>query len=270
MDKQRIKLTQEKETLLVPLYSKAMESARTQPILIDTKANEILAGIDYEFKDLQIPRQTLITLAMRAKKMDSVVNEFSAHVENPIILHLGCGLDSRVNRVNRAKGDWYDLDFPEVIEIRKHFYQESEHYHMISSSVTDLTWLSQVKENGPACIIAEGLLMYLTEDAVKQLFISLQTRWPSSEICFDAYSRLTAKSVNNHPSIKKTGARIYWGIDNFAEIQGWGKGVQLIEEWYFTDSEDIASLDFLDRLLFRTMGSFHAAKKAHRVLHVQL
>jgi O-methyltransferase involved in polyketide biosynthesis len=190
--------------------------------------------------------------------------------ENPLVLHLGCGLDSRVLRVKPGKGEWYDLDYPDVIELRKKFYDETNHYHMIPSSVTDPDWLDQVKGNGPACIIAEGLLMYLHEDEIKQLFVSLQKRLPSSEISFDAYSRLTARSANNHPSIKKTGAQLHWGIDDAEQIASWGTGVTLLEEWYFTDSEDISVLEYRDRLLFRIMGAFRAAKKAHRILRFRL
>jgi O-methyltransferase involved in polyketide biosynthesis len=270
VEKQKIRFTQEKETLLVPLYSKAVENQKRFPIIIDPKANEILDGIEYDYQELHVPRQTLITLAMRAKKLDSYVQNYVDHIENPIVLHLGCGLDSRVLRVKQMKSEWYDLDYPDVIELRKKFYDETNHYHMISSSVTDQNWLKQIKEKGPACILAEGLLMYLHEEEVQQLLINLQKRFPSSEISFDAYSRLTAKGANNHPSIKKTGAHIYWGIDDAKQIEKWGKGIKLLEEWYFTDSEDISGLKFLDRLLFRIMGSFSAAKKAHRILHYRL
>lgn len=270
MEKQRIRLTQEKETLLVPLFSKAIESQRLHPIIVDPKAEEILQGIEYDFKELKVPNQTFITLAMRAKKLDSYVRDYLDCTEAPLVIHLGCGLDSRILRVKPTRGEWYDLDYPDVIELRKKFYNETSHYHMIPSSVTDYAWLDQVKGDGPACIIAEGLLMYLHEEEVKQLFTDLHKRLPGSEIAFDAYSRLTARSVNNHPSIKKTGARIYWGIDEAKQIEAWGNGFKLLQEWYFTDSDDIPVFGTWDRVLFRTMGMFRAAKKAHRILRFRL
>jgi O-methyltransferase involved in polyketide biosynthesis len=270
VERQKIRLTREKETLLVPLYSKAVESKRRHPIIVDVKAEEILGGIDYDFRELHVPRQTLVTLAMRAKKLDSCVREYLERTEDPLVLHLGAGLDSRILRVGPAKGEWYDLDYPDVIELRRKFYDETDRYHMIPSSVTDRGWLNRVKGSRPACIIAEGLLMYLREDEVKHLLVDLSRRLPSSEISFDAYSRLTARSVNNHPSIKKTGARVHWGIDDATQIETWGAGIEFLEEWYFTDSEDISVLGFRDRLLFRTMGLFGAAKKAHRVLRFRL
>lgn len=271
MEKQKIRLTREKETLLVPLYSKAVESQGPHPIIVDPKAEEILQRIEYDFDELRVPRQTLITLAMRAKKLDSYVRDYLDRSENPLVLHLGCGLDSRVLRVGFDKGGWYDIDYPDVIELRRRFYDETSYYHMIPSSVTERAWLDQVVAgNGRACIVAEGLLMYLHEEEVRRLFLDLQRRLPSSEIVFDAYSRLTAKGANRHPSIKKTGARIHWGIDDARQIEAWGYGIKLLDEWYFTDSADISSLGFRDRLLFKTMGMFGMAKRAHRILRFRL
>ncbi len=270
MEKQKIRLTQEKETLLVPLYSKAIESQRLHPIIVDPKAEEILKAIEYDFRELRVPKQTSVTLAMRARKLDSYVRDYLDRTKRPLVLHLGCGLDSRVLKVKPTGGEWYDLDYPDVIDLRKRFYDETNHYHMIPSSVTNHTWLDQVKGNGSACIIAEGLLMYLHEAEVKQLFAELQEHLPASEISFDAYSRLTARSANSHPSIKKTRARIHWGIDDAAQIESWSAGVKLLEEWYFTESEDIPLLGYWDRFLFRMMGTFHAAKKAHRILRFRL
>jgi O-methyltransferase involved in polyketide biosynthesis len=270
MGAKRIALAREKETLLVPLYSKAVESQRPTPIIVDPKAIEILEGVDYDFRQLSIPRQSLVTLAMRAKKLDSIVKDFIGETRNPLVLHLGCGLDSRVLRVQEDTVEWYDLDYPDVIELRKAFYSETRHYHMIASSVTDHRWLDAINGEGPACVIAEGLLMYLREEEVRSLLADIRERLPGSQIAFDAYSRLAAKGAGNHPSIRKTGAHIRWGIDDATQIESWATGVKLLEEWYFTDSEDIDSLGLWYRFMFGVAKKLKVTKKAHRVLHFQL
>lgn len=271
MEKHKISLTAEKETLLVPLFSKAVASGNPHPLIVDPKAREILDRIDYDLDGLAVPRQTLITLALRAKQLDVYVRDYLDRSVHPVVLHLGCGLDSRHLRVGFDQGEWYDVDYPDVIELRRKFYDETSHHHMISSSVTDRDWLDRVSADAaPACVVAEGLLMYLDEEDVRRLFLDLRRRRPSSEIVFDVYSRLTARGANRHPSIKKTGARIRWGIDDAKTIESWDSGIRLLEEWFFTDSDDVASLGFRDRLLFRMMGMFGAAKRAHRLLRVRL
>src|SRR6266498_1339690 len=93
--KEKITLTQEQETLLIPLYSKATESRRPNPIFADDKAQAILEGVDYDFARLNVPRKTAITLCIRANKLDAYARAFVAAQPHGMVVHLGCGLDSR-------------------------------------------------------------------------------------------------------------------------------------------------------------------------------
>ncbi len=270
-----IRLTEEKETLLVPLYSKAIECRRERPIICDAKAVEILESVDYDFQALRVPRQSLVTLAMRAKKLDCYVSAYLSRSAAPLVIHLGCGLDSRILRVAAdIDVDWFDIDFPEVIELRRKFFDEHGRYHMLGRSVTDWSWIAEIVslagDKRPAMIVAEGLLMYLEESDVKMLFEKIRESFPGSEFAFDAYSVITARSAGRHPSIKKTGAQIHWGVDDARSIEKWGDGIRLFEEWAFPESEDIEFLPRGFRMLFRIAGAFPAARRAHRILRFQL
>ena len=70
--------------------------------------------------------------------------------------------------------------------------------------------------------------------------------------------------------MQKTGAEIYWGIDDAREIEHWNKGISLTKEWYFTRSDEIKKLDLLYRILFRIAGLFPFVSKAHRILAFRL
>lgn len=265
MDK--IVLTEEKETLLIPLYGKAKESEKKEPILIDKKAVEIVNQIDYDFKSLKIPEKTNIMMCLRAKLIDNFVKSFLEKDNESAALHLGCGLDSRYNRIGDKSVDWYDIDFKEVIDIRKLFFTETDNYHLIPSSVTENEWLGEISvDKKQYIVIAEGLFMYLKEDEIKALLSNLKNQIGSYTLIFDAFSVFTAKRVKNHPSIKKTGAAVHWGIDNPEEFTKWGMGIRLIEEKYFTSNEEIENLDAGTRIMFRIANLFSAAKKAQRLL----
>ena len=269
--KEKILLTEEQETLLIPLYSKAVESQRPDPILVDEKAQEILEHVEYDFARLKIPRKTAVTLCIRAKKMDEYTQEFLANHSTAVVLHLGCGLDSRYTRVNPVGVDWYDLDMPEVIELRRKFYEGTDAYHVIPSSVTDLGWIDSISpRDRPVLVIAEGLLMYLKEAEVKALVLKLKEAFPGCDLVLDAYSVLTANRAKNHPSLKKTGAVIHWGIDDPTEVEHWAEGIRLKEEWYFSQAEDIEKLGSGFRVAFKITGLFPAANKAHRILYYNL
>lgn len=271
MNREKIKLGKEKETLLIPLYCKALETKKELPIIKDEKSVEIVNSIEYDFEELDIPKQTHVTICMRAKQFDNYVRKYLNEEPASIAIHLGCGLDSRFNRVDNNMVEWYDLDFPDVIELRKKFYHETNRYHFIPSSVTEFDWLDSINaKNRPVIILAEGLFMYLKEEEIRSLLKAFVDKFPVCIIVFDCYSKITAKGIKNHPSIKKTGAKINWGIDNAKDIESWYNNIYFVEEWYFTQSDEINKLDFGYRLLFKLMGLFPVVRKAHRILVFQL
>ncbi len=267
MPKEKIALTKEQETLLIPLYSKA----RNNLFFVDEKARQILDGVQYDFGRLKVPQKTAVTLCMRAKQLDEYTRQFLSAQPKALILHLGCGLDSRCLRVPHPQATWVDLDLPDVIELRKKFYYQDDFYMMIPSSVTDLEWMDQVaSERRPVFVVAEGLMMYLHEKNVRALIVGLHQRYPGSALAFDAFSKLTAERVHAHPSLQKTGAVIQWGIDDPREIESWAEGICLKEEWFFSQSADIDKLDWFYRTMFRLAGSIQAAKRAQRLLYYTL
>lgn len=262
---EKIILAKEKETLLIPLYGKAIQMKRESPILVDKKAFEIINKVEYDFSSLKIPQKTNDMMCIRAKMIDDLVRKIITI--DCAVLHLGCGLDSRYLRIDNRAVDWYDIDFPEVIEIRRLFYEENTRYHFIPSSVTDNSFIKKIPAGrNQYIVIAEGLFMYLYEDEIKSLLIDLKDRIGEYTLVFDAFSKFTAKKVGSHPSIKKTGAVVKWGIDNPGELTNWDEGIEFISEDYFTSSKEIAKLNSFIRFLYKIASCFGFVKKAHRLL----
>jgi len=267
-DKAKITLTPEQETLLIPLYAKAQAG---NPLFFDPRARAILDQVDYDFARLQVPYKTVVLVCQRAKKLDAVARDFLARQPGGVVLHLGCGLDSRFWRVDDGQTEWYDLDMPPVAALRQRFFDQPARYHLIASSVTDLAWIDTVAAGGrPVLAIAEGLLMYLNEADVRRLFLRLREAFPGCQIIGDVFSRMTARTAANHPSLKRTGATIGWGIDDPAEVEAWAPGIRLLEEWYFTQDPDLDRLSLGYRIGYKLAGAFAAARRAQRIVHYQL
>lgn len=189
-----IEITQEKETMLIPLYGKALDYSGNPSVLNDVKASEIIKNISYGFTSLKIPKKTNVMMRLRAK------------IES---------LPSGSERV---------------------------------------------------VVIAEGLMMYLEEDEIKLLMKRLENHFGSYTIIFDAYSCLTAKHAGNHPSLKRTGATIRWGVDDPTSLSAWSDNIGLIGEYYFSDIGAIKLLGKGTQLMYSFAGLFLAARRAHRVL----
>lgn len=266
-----ISLSGEMETLLIPLYGKAREMLQPYPFLQDPTAAQIMNQMDIDFKKYNIPNKTNRLMSMRARIIDDYTNLFLKDHPETLVLHLGCGLDSRCKRVEAGRRLWIDLDYPEVISLRKKFYSENQHYSMIGSSVTDFSWMNQVKEHtGPTLVLAEGMLMYLPMDQVKVLLAELRKRLGGCHVVFDVFSTYTAGRVHNHPSLKKTGVTEFWGIDDSREMEEWVNGLTWQEDLCFTNQSFLKEQPFMTRLLYQVTDHISAAKKAHRIAVFQL
>ena len=57
--------------------------------------------------------------------IDELCNKYILEHPNATIIHLGCGLDSRNLRVH-INNLWYDIDFKDVIDERKIYFNETE------------------------------------------------------------------------------------------------------------------------------------------------
>ena len=267
-DKRKINLSAEEETLLIPLYAKAQGGDR---FFFDPKAREILDLVDYDFSRLKVPYKTVVLVCQRAKKIDGITRSFLGENDGATVLHLGCGLDSRFWRVDDGIVTWYDLDMPEVIDLRQQFYPPHERYHLIASSVMDFQWVKEVNDpNHSVLVVAEGILMYLDEADVKKLVLTLRQVFPGCYLVADVFSKLAARSATKHRSLRHTGASLGWGMDDPQEMENWGDGIHLLEEWYFSQDPDLELINPTYRLIYQLLGKFQLVRRAHRIVYYQL
>lgn len=229
MKTEQVHLTAEKETLLPTLYGKALDSRAADSILGDKFADEVVRRLDYNFAKLELPQGAAITLPLRAKHLDDWTREFLAVNPSSVVLHLGCGLDSRVCRIDPpATVRWYDVDQAEVIELRRRLYPERPGYQMLGTSVTDLRWLEAIPTDLPVLVVAEGLIIYLEESGGLALFRAITERFPCGQLIFDSYNRTMRWLTARLPTVKKTGAVLAWSIDDPHELEKKVPRLQLV------------------------------------------
>ncbi|MFI9046369.1 class I SAM-dependent methyltransferase [Streptomyces sp. NPDC053427] len=225
----KVRLTEEKETLLATLYGRAVDSRAKKPILGDTTAADTVRKLDYDFTKLRMGAGDAAGVALRARQLDVWTAGFLDAHEEATVVHLGCGLDTRVHRLDPGPGvRWYDIDYPEVIALRKRLYPERAGCTMIPSSVTDPAWTAQLPSDRPAIIVAEGLLMYLTEEDGTALLRRLMAHVPSGELAFDAFSRFAIRTQRLNRVVANAGATLHWGTDA-AGIAALSPTVEIVE-----------------------------------------
>jgi len=228
------------ETLIAVLAARAAETQMENPIIQDWYAVEIIRAIQ-TVKKVKVPKKLNVSIGLRTKAFDDYVLEFIHTNPNGIVLNLGCGMDTRYFRLDNGLVEWFDLDFPEVIDIRKHFFTESARYHMIGSSVLDFAWIEKIQNKmpRPMLIYAEGLFMYLNELEIKQLIFHLKDAFHGAHLIFENCDKYWVDQIQKRKYLQwKFRVRFHWdksvlfrwGVGESKELSQWDPALKFIDE----------------------------------------
>jgi O-methyltransferase involved in polyketide biosynthesis len=268
MTGEQVRFTGERETLLITLYGRALQSRRVEPILRDEWAEAAVDRLDYDFAKLKMSESDSLAIAARAREFDMLTARFIAAHPTATVLHLGCGLDSRVLRVEPPESVcWFDVDYPDVIELRRRLFPLRSGYRMIGTSLADVDWIRGLPGDQPVFVVAEGVTMYLTEHIVKSLLQAVVEHFPSGEVAFDVHNRrLVGFTTRARADMKGNGASFGWGIDDPREITTLVPRLKLIAQTANTALDGYSMMPAAVRARVRLMNLVPALRSLNRVL----
>ena len=245
-------------TSFVTLYCHALETLSDNPVLSDPKSVEIMTKLNKTLSRSDrtldrtlvagtLDRRLVVHIAIRAKKYDDYARNFLQSFPDGVVVNIGCGLDSRFLRIDNGRVVFYDLDLPEIVAIKKSFFNETERYHLIASSVLDSDWMALVRQhNGPFLFMAEGVFMYLDGNDVRSLVVKIQETFPGSELVCEVVNsrwlRSPMKKILDYKMQRQVhlgkDAMFRSGIHDGREMEQWHSGIQFLDEWSYFDSEE--------------------------------
>jgi len=263
----KIKFAKEKETMLMTLYGRAVQSRWKNPIVRDPWAEDAIQRIDYEFdKNYKgifgkiVLDLGCMIVATRAATFDRITKQYLEEHPDAVVIYLGCGMDSRVYRVDPPAGvAWYNVDYPDVIDLYRQLYPERPGLHLIGSSLENSAWLDEVPKGRSALVIAEGVFMYLKEADVKALLNALVRHFPRGQIVFDTLAPWIVKRGTN---VGETGASYKWTIDDPREIQQLEPRLDFIREYRTSDLVGFSRI----HLVIRALHHLPRIKRMHYLL----
>lgn len=244
-----VRFTEDQSTNLATLYGRALDARADHPVLADPTAEDTVRQIDYDFGKFKIGKAEAFSIASRGKVFDRVVRDFIAANDECTVVHLGAGMDSRVFRIDPpATVRWFDVDFPDVIDLRRQVYPERHDTTMLGASVTEPGWLAEVPADRPTLVVAEGLTMYLAPDDGIALFSRVTEHFPTGEVFFDAYSKFGIRTQKANSVVRRAKATLRWGIDDPRELAAAGlTPVSRQTAEHFVFDEDMAYLPKLQQ-----------------------
>ncbi len=221
------------ETLLIPLYMRAKESRRENPILNDKTAERLADSLEYDYTQFDKAKLSEVGCVVRGWYFDNAVRKFIDSHPSPVVVNVGCGLDTRFQRVGNKKALFYDMDLPEVIALRRELIPEEPGNVYIAASLLDTDWMDELRCKHPDAqfiFIVEGVLMYFYEKQVRDFLHRLASRFEGGEVWFDVCGTFMTRFGVKPDSLRKHEAQIRFGLSDAHLPEQWVPQLQLIEQ----------------------------------------
>jgi len=253
----------------VPLLARALESRRKRPILEDPKAVEIVDSIDWDFRRFA-QRKRVVGCTLRTAFFDVLVRDFLQQHADGTVVEIGAGLNTRFERLDNGRVHWYDLDLPDIVDIRRDFFVDSERRVTLAASVLDPEWIETVHRSPPPYfLVAETVFVYLEEERVKAALRQIASGLPQVTIALDTVGRRAVESANKDHSRRNLAARFAWVCEDPITVQEWNIGLRMLESRTVADIPDSlrsrlswslrVSLDLLGRFFPKQMKVYQIA-----------
>ena len=251
------------KTLYIPLYGKSLVSKK-KIILQDSKAEEIWEAEGFDLKGKSKSKWLAYYMGMRSAVFDEWLKMQMQKDEEAIVIHIGCGMDSRVERVGTRGHLWYDVDFPDVMAERKRYYKETTEYQMLESDVRNEEWINLLPQDKNAIVVMEGVSMYLDLQELQGMLGKLNQRLRKVYCLIDCYTVFAAKASKYRNPINDVGVTKVYGIDNPKDLEQ-GTGLTFLREHEMTPASLMNQLKGMEKHLFRKLYGGKIAEKMYRL-----
>lgn len=255
------------KTLYIPLYGKA-QIHKKGIILQDPTAEEIWNKEGFPIKGKSKSKWLCYNMAMRARVFDDWVRSMIELHADATVLHIGCGLDSRCKRVDMPNTKWIDCDFPDVIDIRKKYYDETDSYLMKNLDASNQEDLYSLPDARCVIVVLEGISMYLTNDKLSQLFRILGEKYEQVHILLDVYTVFGVKVSKYKNPVNDVGVSKLYGVDSITSLLE-GTKLSFKAEHSFTPKHLVDELTGFDKCFFKCLFTGKLYRKIYRLYELQ-
>ena len=220
------------ETLLLPLWGRAYETKKNNPRLVDRDALAFIEKFDYDFSTIE-KTQAMSQHGWVARSLhtDKMALEFIEEHPEATIVNIGCGMDTTFSRIDNGKIIFYELDLPDVIALRRNFYEDSDRHKSVASSFLDTDWFDEIEVRDGLLFLAGGVLYYFKEEQIRSFFIKVADYFENCDFFFDSLSPMGMK-IAKKQVLKKGGMALSmdggWGLKPIESLEKWDKRIKVI------------------------------------------
>ena len=265
-----VELSGVEETLMIPLWGRAI-ATQGRGLFHDPAAVDLVERLEYDFESkLNQARTMMPMLAVRAARFDEAVRHFIDTHPDGAVVELGCGLDTRWERCNGNRVDWFDLDMPAVIALRRRYFQDSERRKTLAAPLQDTAWRDLVgPKERPFLFVAEAVLYYLEPGDVARFLRSISASFPLSSILLETLGTGAMSRQDNHPMLRHYDARFRWAVDDVQTLVADNTYTVASSEFLMDfRREELKCLPLMTRLLLMVMRRMRWFRESSRLVRL--
>jgi O-methyltransferase involved in polyketide biosynthesis len=257
----------------VTLCAHRLDSRDPHSLLHDSWAAEAADRLAFDFDELAEFRYARFVITARSRVLDGWTRRFLTENPAAVVLDLGSGFDSRVFRVDPGPGHhWYDVDFPDVIEVRDRLYPQRPGHTGIGTDLTDPGWLERLPADRPVIVVADSLFMFLPEDELRRLLCRVLDHFPRGEIVFTAYSDLVLRQEAKKglpPFFAENDIRMRWTYHRPGDVVRFDDRLQLVEQHSQTDLRVHRGAALYDKLMCVVVNLLPGARNSSAIVRLR-
>ena len=238
------------ETLVIPLYARALCTRRFPHLFSDPLSVELLEELDYDFTTLERTSGGLMQTfgameaAMRQSDLAFEVRDYLRDHPQAAVVNLGCGLDQTGRACDNGQCYIYNIDLPDVMVVREALLPAGEREKNLAADLNDVSWFDAIDtpaEDG-AVFFAAGVFYYFRTKQVRALCAAMAERFPGGRLVFDAAGqaavKLMLKTWVKQAGIRDVGA--YFSVqDAEKELAAWSDRLTVSSRGYMLGYQPI-------------------------------
>ena len=222
------------ETALIPLAIKASETARPNVRIKDLKAKEIIdaLGVDVSKFDPFLSHEGVVarTILYR-EQLKTLLKQYP----DAVCINLGCGFDDKFSQVDNGRLQWFDVDLPDQIAVRRKVYEDRDRCVMLDGDALNGDWTKCLPASDMYLIAMEGVLEYFSKEQVKTCLNMLCDCFPHGYLLAELHSPFLEKNSKHHDAVKNTNATFGWGTKSGREYLELEPRMTLVSETSYNE-----------------------------------
>lgn len=217
------------ETLVIPLFGRLVCFEHFPELFADAEAKRICDSLDYDFAEKRRKMESPVGLfgalevAQRQYDLLCEVKTYLQTHPKAAVVNLGCGLDDTFSKADNGRCRGYNMDFPDVIEVRDVLLPAGEREENIACDLCDFGWMDRIDAANGAVFFASGVFYYLRTQDVQKLLCAMAARFPGAVLVFDACNKRGAKMMHS-TWLKEAGITdvdAFFSLEDERELTAW-------------------------------------------------